>query len=121
VQMAAKLVLEPIFEADFMPCSYGFRPRRSAAMALEQLRHGAKVDLVITDIMMPRLDGLGLTRAIRQDPARRGLPIVMVTSLGQDHERRQGLEAGADAYLVKADFDRGRFLEIVENLLGTPA
>jgi RNA-directed DNA polymerase len=38
VQMAAKLVLEPIFEADFEPCSYGFRPRRSATMALEQLR-----------------------------------------------------------------------------------
>jgi len=38
VQMAAKLVLEPIFEADFLPCSYGFRPRRSALMALEQLR-----------------------------------------------------------------------------------
>jgi group II intron reverse transcriptase/maturase len=39
VQMAAKLVLEPIFEADFLPCSYGFRPRRSATMALERLRH----------------------------------------------------------------------------------
>jgi RNA-directed DNA polymerase len=38
VQMAAKLVLEPIFEADFAPCSYGFRPRRSAQMALERLR-----------------------------------------------------------------------------------
>jgi len=38
VQMAAKLVLEPIFEADFVPCSYGFRPRRSAQMALERLR-----------------------------------------------------------------------------------
>jgi RNA-directed DNA polymerase len=38
VQMAAKLVLEPIFEADFEPCSYGFRPRRSATMALERLR-----------------------------------------------------------------------------------
>jgi group II intron reverse transcriptase/maturase len=38
VQMAAKLVLEPIFEADFMPCSYGFRPKRSAQMALERLR-----------------------------------------------------------------------------------
>jgi RNA-directed DNA polymerase len=38
VQMAAKLVLEPIFEAEFMPCSYGFRPRRSATMALERLR-----------------------------------------------------------------------------------
>lgn len=43
VQMAAKLVLEPIFEADFMPCSYGFRPKRSATMALEALRKfGAK-------------------------------------------------------------------------------
>jgi len=43
VQMAAKLVLEPIFEADFLPCSYGFRPKRSAMMALETLREvGAK-------------------------------------------------------------------------------
>ena len=43
VQMAAKLVLEPIFEADFLPCSYGFRPKRSATMALETLRkHGAR-------------------------------------------------------------------------------
>ena len=42
-QMAAKLLLEPIFEADFLPCSYGFRPRRSATMALETLRKaGAK-------------------------------------------------------------------------------
>ncbi|MHB1813776.1 MAG: group II intron reverse transcriptase/maturase [Steroidobacteraceae bacterium] len=43
VQMAAKLVLEPVFEADFLPCSYGFRPRRGATMALETLRNlGAK-------------------------------------------------------------------------------
>jgi RNA-directed DNA polymerase len=43
VQMAAKLVLEPIYEADFLPCSYGFRPKRSATMALEELRKlGAK-------------------------------------------------------------------------------
>lgn len=43
VQMAAKLVLEPIYEADFLPCSYGFRPKRSAVMALETLRKlGAK-------------------------------------------------------------------------------
>src|SRR5437870_869257 len=43
VQMAAKLVLEPVFEADFLPCSYGFRPQRSTTMALEELRKlGAK-------------------------------------------------------------------------------
>jgi group II intron reverse transcriptase/maturase len=54
-QMAAKLVLEPVFEADFLPCSYGFRPKRSATMALETLRKlGAKgghhvLDLDIRD------------------------------------------------------------------------
>jgi len=40
VQAAAKIVLEPIFEADFLPCSYGFRPKRSATMAMERLRTG---------------------------------------------------------------------------------
>jgi len=50
VQMAAKLVLEPIFEADFLPCSYGFRPRRSATMALEELRKlGAKGSHYVLD------------------------------------------------------------------------
>ena len=39
-QAAAKIVLEPIFEADFMPCSYGFRPKRSATQAMERLRNG---------------------------------------------------------------------------------
>jgi RNA-directed DNA polymerase len=39
-QQAAKIVLEPIFEADFLPCSYGFRPRRSATQAMERLRRG---------------------------------------------------------------------------------
>ena len=50
VQMAAKLVLEPVFEAEFLPCSYGFRPRRSATMALEELRKlGAKGGSFVLD------------------------------------------------------------------------
>jgi RNA-directed DNA polymerase len=58
-QMTAKLVLEPIFEADFLPCSYGFRPKRSATMALETLRKlGAKgghhvLDADIRDYLEP--------------------------------------------------------------------
>ncbi len=48
--MPAKLVTEPIFEADFLPCSYGFRPRRSATMALEELRKlGAKGGSFVLD------------------------------------------------------------------------
>jgi group II intron reverse transcriptase/maturase len=49
VQMAAKLVLEPVFEADFLPCSYGFRPKRSATMALEKLRRLGKGSHYVLD------------------------------------------------------------------------
>ena len=42
IQMAAKLVIEPIFEADFQPCSYGFRPKKSATQALEAIREAAR-------------------------------------------------------------------------------
>ncbi len=75
-------------------------------------------DLVVCDVEMPRLDGFGLVRRIRALPALRSLPVLMVTSRGTEDDRRRGLEAGADAYLVKRDFDEARLLEAVGRLLG---
>ena len=63
VQMAAKIVLEPIFEADFQPSSYGFRPRRSATQALETIRvTGGRRHYHVVDADMSGL--------LRRDPAR---------------------------------------------------
>ncbi len=75
-------------------------------------------DLVITDVEMPRRDGHGLAAAIRANPALSSLPVLMVTSRASDEDRRKGLEAGADAYIVKQDFDAERLLEAVTRLLG---
>lgn len=75
-------------------------------------------DLVVTDVEMPGLDGLGLTRAIRATPALASLPVLMVTSRASPEDRRLGLEAGADAYLVKQDFDEAQLLAAVRRLLG---
>lgn len=75
-------------------------------------------DLVVTDVEMPGLDGLGLTRAIRATPALASVPVLMVTSRASPEDRRLGLEAGADAYLVKQDFDERRLLDAVGRLLG---
>ena len=83
--------------------------------ALERLATET-VDLVVTDVMMPRMDGLVLTRRLRKQPAFRRLPIVIVTSLDKE-ERRQGLEAGADAYITKGAFDQDHLLTVVEGLL----
>ncbi|HEX8946107.1 MAG TPA: response regulator [Gemmatimonadaceae bacterium] len=68
--------------------------------ALESARR-ARPDLLITDIVMPHLDGFGLLKAIRSDPALRTLPAIVLTERGEVDSRVEGLEAGADDYLVK--------------------
>ena len=68
--------------------------------ALEQLRR-QHPDLLLTDVMMPRLDGYGLLRAVRADPRLRELPVVMLSARAGESERIEGLDAEADDYVVK--------------------
>jgi two-component system chemotaxis sensor kinase CheA len=91
---------------------------RDGREALRVLDGQPDVAIVITDVEMPQLDGFGLTRAIRADPAHASLPVVVVTSMGSDKDRRQGIAAGADAYLTKQDFDQQALLATVQRLAG---
>jgi two-component system chemotaxis sensor kinase CheA len=91
---------------------------RDGSEALRILGRDASIALVITDLDMPELDGLGLTRAIRADPARASLPVVIVTSHGSEEDQRKGIEAGADAYMTKRSFDQQALLATVERLVG---
>lgn len=75
-------------------------------------------DLIVTDIEMPRLDGFALTRRLRQDERYHAVPIVMVTSLEREEDKRKGVAAGADAYIVKSAFDQSNLLEIIRGLIG---
>lgn len=86
--------------------------------ALEALRRDRRIGLVISDIQMPGMDGLELLATIRADLERASLPVVLVTSLGSDDHRRRGAAAGADAYIVKQNFDQRALLEQVDGLLG---
>ena len=75
-------------------------------------------DLVLTDILMPKMDGFALTKKIRSHEKTKGLPVVVVTSMESEEDRRRGLEAGANAYLVKSNFDQKHLIETIETLLG---
>jgi two-component system chemotaxis sensor kinase CheA len=86
--------------------------------ALDAITGGGNFDIVVTDLHMPELDGLGLLAAIRSDPIHATLPVVMVTSQGSAEDRRRGADAGADAYIVKDEFDQTTLLDTVDRLVG---
>jgi two-component system, chemotaxis family, sensor kinase CheA len=87
--------------------------------ALAALNSQGDFDIVVTDLQMPEMDGLALLAAIRADPDRSSLPVIIVTSRGSDEDRKRGAEAGADAYIVKDEFDQQALLETVERLVGS--
>ncbi|MGJ3247495.1 MAG: response regulator transcription factor [Elainellaceae cyanobacterium] len=73
-------------------------------------------DLVISDIMMPQVDGYQFLQQLRDDPRFQALPVVFLTARGMTADRIQGYQAGCDAYLSKP-FDPDELVAIVENLL----
>jgi signal transduction histidine kinase len=79
---------------------YQVEAARDGQEGLEAARR-ARPDLVLTDVMMPRLDGFGLLRALRGDPSMRDVPIVVLSARAGEDAKVEGLEAGADDYLVK--------------------
>lgn len=74
-------------------------------------------DAVVSDIMMPIMTGLELTQKIRASKSFASLPVILVTTLNSEDDRRRGLEVGADAYLSKPEFDQTILLECLERLL----
>lgn len=76
-----------------------------------------KFSLLITDVNMPIMDGFALTERVRQSNELRDLPVIIVTSLGSDAEKKRGMEVGANAYIIKNEFESGTLLELVSQLV----
>lgn len=74
-------------------------------------------DVLVTDVNMPRLDGCELTARVRGDTRLKDLPVVLVTSLDSPQDRERGIQAGADAYIIKSTFDQESLLGTVRRLI----
>lgn len=90
--------------------------------ALERLMaaensEGAGVDLIISDVEMPRMDGFALLQAVKADRRTAEIPVVLVTSRASDEDRERGLTLGADAYIVKSRFDQNELLAGIRRLI----
>jgi two-component system chemotaxis sensor kinase CheA len=75
------------------------------------------LDLVVSDVDMPRMDGFELTRRIRADGKLADLPVVLVTALESREDKERGIEVGANAYVIKSSFDQSNLLEIIRRLV----
>ncbi len=80
-----------------------------------------RFDLLVTDIDMPRMDGIELVTLIKKDPNLKALPVMIVSYKDREEDRRRGLEAGADYYLTKGSFHDETLLQAVVDLIGEAA
>jgi two-component system, chemotaxis family, sensor kinase CheA len=84
--------------------------------ALQKLSSRA-FDAVVSDVEMPHMDGLTLSERIRREPKYNELPIILVTSLASEEDKRRGVEVGANAYIAKPTFDQGLLLDTLRRLI----
>lgn len=109
--ITSRVLLKNIFES----AGYTVRMATDGEEGLKQLRR-IKPALVVSDVEMPNLDGLGLTLAIRQDPYLMDLPVILITSLASEADRAAGIAAGANGYFVKGDINQTGLLDLVRKL-----
>jgi len=95
---------------------YEVTPAVDGLDALNKLQ-GDEFDAIVSDVQMPNLDGLQLTARIRQNSRHTELPIVLVTSLATEEDRRRGAEAGANAYITKSSFNQAILIETLNRLI----
>jgi two-component system, chemotaxis family, chemotaxis protein CheY len=109
-QMLVKTTLQRIPNLEFMTADDGL-------MALEVMKT-AHVDLLVTDINMPEMDGIELVRAVRAKTDTKTLPILIITAKGEEQARDQGLALGANGYILKPVSGR-ELMEMATRLLGS--
>ena len=75
-------------------------------------------DLLLLDIMLPKVDGLDILRAVRESPRVKNKKVVLLTNLGRESIIKEGFALGADGYLIKSEHDPGQLVEEVKRFLG---
>ena len=86
--------------------------------ALQIIARSDVFDAVLTDVEMPNMDGFTLTAKLREDERYRNTPIIIITSREQEEDKRRGIQVGADAYIVKSDFEHTGLVDTLRTLLG---
>lgn len=110
--ITSRILLKNILES----AGYSVETAVDGVAAMTVLR-SKKIDLIVSDIEMPRMDGFTLTQKIKADSKLSEIPVILVTSLSSDEDKEKGIEAGANAYILKSQFDQSNLLGTIDSLI----
>ena len=107
--ITSRMLLKNILES----AGYVIKTVTDGLEALTELKQG-NYDLLVSDVDMPRMNGFVLTSNIRAEKKLADLPVVLVTALQSREDRERGIDAGANAYIIKSSFDQSNLLDVVK-------
>jgi two-component system, chemotaxis family, sensor kinase CheA len=110
--ITSRMLIKSILEG----AGYRVQTAVDGSEAFAALKTG-EFDLVVSDVEMPRMDGFELTQKIRSDKKYVDIPVILVTGLESREDREKGIDAGANAYIVKSSFDQSNLLEVVRRMI----
>lgn len=98
--------------------SYGYRVLTAVdgEDGLSKLQN-TDIDIVVSDVQMPNMDGLEFTRHIRQSKRFSHIPVILVSALESSEDKKKGVEVGADAYIIKSAFDQSNLISTIKSLV----
>ena len=110
--LTSRMLVKNIMEA----AGYDVKTAGDGLEAMEEL-NSEPFDLLLADVEMPRMDGLELTKRVRDNSKIADMPVVLLTSLASREHREKGVQAGANAYFTKGSFDQTSLLDVIKRLI----
>lgn len=109
--------LSDMYATKFAASGYDVQLAQDGGQCLDMLKNGLRPDMILLDVVMPKMDGIELLSAIKADKDLASFPVLLLTNLGQESDMARGMEAGAFDYLIKAHFTPSEVVRKVEEIL----
>ena len=108
--------LSDMYQTKFVESGYDVKVAGDGQQGLTMLQDGLRPDMVLLDIVMPKMDGIEMLTAVKKEEKLKDIPVILLTNLGQESDITRGMELGALDYFVKAHFTPSEVVKKVEAL-----
>lgn len=109
--------LSDMYSVKFSGMGYDAQIAEDGARCLDMLKGGLRPDVILMDIVMPKMDGMTLLTTLKNDEQLKSIPVILLTNLGQESDIARGMELGALDYLIKAHFTPSEVVAKVEEII----